>query len=50
MGNLAITAEVLTKRYCLGERQIRHDTLRDQAMHRLMLRCWGCAYGSTEKI
>ncbi|MET0514832.1 MAG: ABC transporter ATP-binding protein [Nitrospiraceae bacterium] len=35
MGNLAITADALSKQYWLGERKVRHNTLRDQAMHRL---------------
>ena len=35
MGNLAVTADALSKRYWLGERKVRHNTLRDQAMHRL---------------
>ena len=35
MGNLAVTADALSKRYWLGERKVRHNTLRDQAMHGL---------------
>ncbi len=35
MGNLAITAESLSKQYWLGERMVLHNTLRDHAMHRL---------------